>query len=80
MGEDLRVGGGGEKNEVSGLAVRLTRNFSHECLVLTDIVLARGGRVSEFVVGIEEGEGALLPFDDFLIAEEAAEFHSCRFR
>lgn len=27
---------------------------------------------SKFVVGIEEGEGALLPFDDFLIAEEAA--------
>ncbi len=34
---------------------------------------------SIFVVGIKEGEGALLPFDDFLIAEEAAQLHGCRF-
>ena len=34
---------------------------------------------AKFVVGIKEGEGALLPFDDFLIAEEAAQLHGCRF-
>ena len=71
------------KIEVPGLADGLTRNFNHGLFFL-DVRLfcqeKRGRGMLEFVVGIEEGEGALLPFDDFLIAEEAAEFHSCRFR